>query len=196
MGSIHIVGFSGSARRPSRTLSLVQHIGRAAAADLLASFQSYDLLDAGPGLGAAFTREELSAEAATVVEAIEAADALIIGTPVYKGSYTGLLKHLFDFIDPAALANRPVLLTATGGGQKHALVVEHHLRPLFGFFTALTVPIAVYASDGDFVDYQLTNPIVFDRSSAAAAQLVDLLGHRRADVQQASATRELTAASD
>jgi len=56
---------------------------------------------------------------------IEEADALVVLTPVYKGSYTGLLKHLFDFIDPAALAGRPIVLTAIGGGQKHALVLEH-----------------------------------------------------------------------
>ena len=80
-----------------------------------------------------------------------AADALIVGSPVYKGSYTGLFKHLFDFVEPEALAGKPVILTATGGGPRHALVVEHSLRPLFGFFTALTIPTAIYASDQDFL---------------------------------------------
>jgi FMN reductase len=81
-----------------------------------------------------------------------------------------LFKHLFDFIDPAALVSRPVVLTATGGGQKHALVVEHQLLPPFGFFTALALPIAISASDGDFVDYQLTNPTVINRCDRHAAR--------------------------
>jgi FMN reductase len=196
MTTIKIVGFSGNVRRPSRTRALVQHIGLAATGRLEASFRSYDLLDAGPGLGAAFTRDDLSPEAASVVKAIEEADALIVGTPVYKGSYTGLFKHLFDFIDPATLADRPVLLTATGGGQKHALVVEHHLRPLFGFFAALTVPIAIYASDGDFVDYQLENSLVSSRCANAAAQLADLLSRRSPGVSQTTMLRELAPSGD
>src|SRR3954471_22141706 len=48
---------------------------------------------------------------------------------VYReGSYTGLFKHLFDLVNPGALADKPVVLTATGGGPRHALVVEHQLR--------------------------------------------------------------------
>jgi FMN reductase len=136
-----------------------------------------------------------SRQAAAVVEAMEEADALIVGTPVYRASYAGLFKHLFDFIDPAALVSRPAVLTATGGGQKHALVVEHQLRPLFGFFTALALPIAIYASDGDFVDYQLPNPTIINRRAAAAAQLADLLNRRSANVLQSTSQRELTPSS-
>ncbi len=180
MTALRLVGFSGSTRRPSRTRALVEHIGATAARALRASFSLYDLIDAGPGLGGAFIRDDLSAQAAAIIDAVETADALIVGTRVYKGSYTGLFKHLFDFIDPATLANRPVVLTATGGGHKHALVVEHQLRPLFSFFTALTVPTAVYAADQDFTDYRLTDAAVLDRSAIAAAQLVDALGNRLA----------------
>ena len=52
--------------------------------------------------------------------------------------------------DQPELAGKPVALTATGGGLRHALMVEHALRPLFGFFAALTVPTGVYASEADF----------------------------------------------
>jgi FMN reductase len=54
--------------------------------------------------------------------------------------------------------------------------VEHALRPLFGFFEALTVPTAVYASDADFVDGQLAEAGVLERVSAAAQQLAGLIG--------------------
>lgn len=59
-------------------------------------------------------------------------------------------RALVDLIDPVALAGKPVLLTATGGGDKRALVIEHQLRPLFGFFETLTLPTDIYVSGADF----------------------------------------------
>lgn len=71
------------------------------------------------------------------------ARARLVGSPVYKGAYTGLFKHLFDLVAPAALKGKPVAIGATGGGARHALVVEHAFRPLFGFFGALALPTAI-----------------------------------------------------
>jgi FMN reductase len=170
-----IVGFSGSPRRPSKTRSLVETVAAEVASHQQVRLDIYDLSDAGPGLGAALQRKDLTLPAARIIDAIEQADALIIGTPVYKGAYTGLFKHAFDLVDPRALVGKPVLLTATGGGPRHALVVEHALRPLFGFFEALTVPTAVYASDADFVDGQLAEAGVLERVSTAAQQLAGLI---------------------
>lgn len=170
-----VVGLSGNLRRPSRTRALVEAVGAEVSRSRRIALRIADLLNAGPGLGAAFSRQDLSAEAAELVEAIEGADALIVGSPVYKGAYTGLFKHLFDLVEPEALAGKPVVLTATGGGQRHALVVEHALRPLFGFFTALTVPTAVYASDGDFRDGRFVDAGVIERVGDAARQLSRLL---------------------
>jgi FMN reductase len=171
-----IAGFSGSPRRPSKTRSLVETVAAEVASHRPARLEVYDLSDAGPGLGAALQRQDLTLPAARIIDAIEQADALIIGTPVYKGAYTGLFKHAFDLVDPWALVGKPVLLTATGGGPRHALVVEHALRPLFGFFEALTIPTAVYASDADFVDGQLAEAGVLARVSTAARQLANLIG--------------------
>jgi FMN reductase len=171
-----IVGFSGSPRRPSKTRSLVETVAAEVASHQPVRLEIFDLSDAGPGLGAALQRQDLTLPAARIIDAIEQADALIIGTPVYKGAYTGLFKHAFDLVDPRALIGKPVLLTATGGGPRHALVVEHALRPLFGFFEALTIPTAVYASDADFVDGQLAEAGVLARVSAAAQQLASLIG--------------------
>jgi FMN reductase len=171
----HIVCFSGNLRRPSKTRTLVEAVAAEVVDRRQVRLDVYDLIDAGPGLGSALRREDLSLPAARIIDAIERADALIIGTPVYKGSYTGLFKHVFDLVRPEALAGKPVVITATGGGTRHALVVEHSLRPLFGFFTALTIPTAVYASDSDFHDGQLTEAGVTKRIADAARQLTTLL---------------------
>lgn len=175
---LKVVVISSNTWRPSKSRTLAETITRHVDTRLSVDFQLYDIVDAGPGLGAAFTRQALTPEALRVVEAIETADALIVATAVYKGSYTGLFKHLFDFVDQTALTDIPVVLAATGGGQRHALVVEHQLRPLFGFFTALTIPTAVYATDADFVDGALVEPNVLERVKAAAAQLSAILAGR------------------
>jgi MsuE subfamily FMN reductase len=124
-----IVGFAGSLSRPSRTRALVDLATARAAAAFGATAATYDLTDLQPSLGSATTLEDLDGLSRSIVASILSADALIVGSPVYKGSYAGLFKHLFDLIEPAAIAGKPVLLTATGGGEKHALMIEHQLRP-------------------------------------------------------------------
>jgi FMN reductase len=188
MSLSRIVGFSGSPRRPSKTRSLVETVAAEVASHRQARVDIYDLIDAGPGLGAALQRQDLTLPVARIIDAIEQADALIVGTPVYKG----LFKHVFDLVDPRVLVGKPVVLTATGGGPRHALIVEHALRPLFGFFEALTVPTAVYASDADFTEGQLTEAGVLARVSTAAQQLAYLIG---ADASKAETASSLPSVS-
>lgn len=169
-GRLRVVGLSGSTRRPSRTTALVEAVIGEVSCRREVDAEFHDLAGIGPGLGA-FSRAELPDAALRALSAMEGADAIVVGTPIYKGSYAGLFKHLFDFVDPAALAGMPIVLTATGGGRRHALAIEHQLRPLFGFFSALTMPTTVYASDEDFVDGSLQDPVTLARVGAAAAEL-------------------------
>lgn len=86
---------------------------------------------------------------------VEEADAYLVATPVYRATYTGALKNFFDLVpnDPDGrdpLRGKVVGLLATGGSDHHYLVLEHQLRPLFGFFGAYTPTRAVYASSKDF----------------------------------------------
>jgi FMN reductase len=178
MSRIRVVGVSGSTRRPSRTSELVAEIGRSLSHHRSVQFDLIDLAEIGPGLGA-FSRDDLPDAGRRALSAIEAADGLIVGSPVYKGSYTGLFKHLFDFVDVQALVGVPVALTATGGGRRHALTVEHQLRPLFGFFSALTLPTSVYASDEDFRDGKLADPVTIDRVRQVASELARHVSPRR-----------------
>lgn len=178
----HVVAIVGNVQRPSKSRALAARVAAAVASRLDVRISVFDLVDAGPGLGAAYQRGELTTEALAVIEAVEQADGIIAVSPVYKGSYTGLFKHFFDFISPTALVNRPVLIGATGGGQKHGLVVEHQLRPLFGFFSAMTVPSAIYASDHEFKDGVPFDAALNDRIELAAAQFAAILMSRRLTV--------------
>jgi FMN reductase len=173
-----LVGLSANVQRPSKTRTLVDAVLREASARAPLDARILDFVDAGTGLGAAWTRDQLPQAARVVLDAIEAADGLVVGSPVYKGAYTGLFKHLFDLVDPGALAGKPVAIVATGGGSRHALVVEHAFRPLFGFFGALQIPTAIYASDADFRDGALTDAGVRARAAEAGGQVAALLVHR------------------
>lgn len=65
-----------------------------------------------------------------------------------------------------ALVGKPVVIAATGGGHRHALTVEHQLRPLFAFFCAHTIATSVYAAEAEFTDGvmpMLASPLVSGR---------------------------------
>lgn len=172
-----IVAVSGSLHEPSKTTALLRAIADAVAERAPAEVQVIELTQVGPSLAGALRREDLPAEVEEQLLAIEDADLLIVGSPVYRASFTGLFKHLFDFIEQYALVGKPVLLAATGGGERHALMIEHQLRPLFSFFQALTLPIGVYASNTDFAGYEIESEILQGRIALAAERALPLVGY-------------------
>ncbi|MEU9173701.1 FMN reductase [Streptomyces sp. NPDC048420] len=87
---------------------------------------------------------------AAAQEAVTGADGLIVVTPVFSASYSGLFKSFFDVLEPEALDGKPVLIAATGGSARHSLVLEHALRPLFAYLKAVVVPTGVYAASEDW----------------------------------------------
>jgi FMN reductase len=175
--AIEIIVLSGATHRPSKTTTLLQALASECKKNPEEGFNvsTFDLLDVGFDFGAAINRDELSSKARAIIDAVEIADGLIVGSPVYKGAYSGLFKHFFDFVDPLALLRKPVCLAACGGGHRHALVVEQFLRPLFGFFGALTVPTSVYAADSDFHQYRLCESGVTERVAQAAFEFTHLV---------------------
>jgi FMN reductase len=197
MKFLSIVGVSGNITRPSRTSALLSAVLAEICSLQNAQSRIIELVDVGPQLFQSFVPERLQSfsferlpqEARSAIRAIEAADALVVATPVYKGSYTGALKHLFDLVRPNALTGKPVLVAATGGSPLHGLVTEHQLRPLFGFFNALTLPTAIFALESDFQNYRIDKPELLARVKRAAAEFVELLAaHSGRRVQAASAT--------
>jgi FMN reductase len=93
----------------------------------------------------------------------------VIGSPTFKGSCTGLFKHFFDLLEPTSLKGSQSS-SRRGGGERHSLVVEHQLRPLFGYFEALTIPTGIYASDRDFPDGVIISEGIRDRTEQAVTE--------------------------
>lgn len=171
MTPLKLVGIAGSYNRPSKTVALVNHVARIASHKHGFASSVYDMLDVGPSLGDASWRKDLDGQAEAVVSEIVSADLLIVGSPTYKGSYPGLFKHLIDLIEPHELRAKPIIITATGGGDRHALMVEHQLRPLFGFFMSHTLPTAIYASDRDFADYAVSSEPLSNRIDEVISEI-------------------------
>jgi FMN reductase len=171
MAGLNIVGFAGSSSRPSRTRNLVEAIAEAAAQRSGAKVSIFDLQEIQPSLGSTLDPRSAPADLAQLIATITAADALVVGSPIYKGTYTGLFKHLFDLIEPKALKGKPIVLSATGGSERHALAIDHGLRPLFAFFSADIIATGIYASEPDFVDYQPHSPGLLKGIERAAEEL-------------------------
>jgi FMN reductase len=170
-----LVALSGSPRSPSRTDALVTTIAAAIADRVRVDVHHLTVGAIAPLILPALTRDRLSSEGEAVIAAIEDADLLVIGTPIYRASYTGLLKHVLDLVAYDALTGRIVVLAATGGSPLHGLAVEHQLRPLMSFFATHTAPTGVYATDTDFTNYRLTNPAIHRRIDLAVTDVERLL---------------------
>ncbi|MFD8043684.1 FMN reductase [Streptomyces chartreusis] len=125
-----------------------------------------------------FTNGFPGRQLAAAIDAVTSADGLIVVTPVFSASYSGLFKSFFDVIEKDALAGLPVLIAATGGTARHSLVLEHALRPLFAHLRAVVVPTGVYAASEDWGAEGLNGRI--ERAAGELAALMQgLSGVRR-----------------
>lgn len=185
---LRVVAVSGGLQRPSKAAALAGHLLDLIAEEVPCKQHLVELGQLAPLFAGAVWRTQLPDTVERELAAVEQADLLVVATPVYRGSYTGLFKHFFDFIDQDALIDKPVLLAATGGSERHALVIDHQLRPLFSFFQARTLPLGVYATDKDFADYRLQDEALIARARLAvqrAFPFVELVCLERYSVDEA-----------
>jgi FMN reductase len=84
------------------------------------------------------------------VRAVGQARVVVTGSPVYRASYSGLLKTFFDLLPPDALRNAIAVPVLTGGSPDHRLALAHALGPLFASLGAIVVASGVYACDAQF----------------------------------------------
>ncbi len=116
---------------------------------------------------------------ADAVAAVRDADALVVVTPIFSASYSGLFKTFFDVLEDGTLEGKPVLLGATAGTARHSLALEFAMRPLFAYLRADVVPTAVFAASEDFGATGAGGGLS-DRVERAARELADaVLGRRR-----------------
>ncbi len=104
------------------------------------------------------------------VAALGEADGIVASTPVYKAGASGLFTSFFQVLDNDLLIAKPVVLAATAGTARHALVVDEQLRSLFAYLRTTAVPTALFAAPEDWRD-----PALQKRIDRAAVELVLLM---------------------
>jgi FAD reductase [NAD(P)H] len=107
-----------------------------------------------------------------VIDSISSADFYIIGTPIFQGSFTGVLKNMFDLVDPKVFRNKVMGFVATGGTYQHYLVIENQLKPIGGYLRAYIAPSYVYAHKDHFFQNELVDEEVLERVTKLAKELV------------------------
>src|SRR3954453_11048410 len=105
------------------------------------------------------------------VARISGAGTVLIGAPVYRASFPGVLKNLLDITPVDALQNKPVGLLAMGGSAHHYLAIDTQLRTVLGWFGAHVAPTGVYVTGADFKEGRLAS----DSARADLAALTQTL---------------------
>jgi FMN reductase len=160
---------------PSSTRMLADRIAqrsldRLSGAGLATSLSIIDLaplaIDIAKAIVAGFPGDKLRA----AIDTLAGADAIIAATPVYKAGMSGLFKSFIDLVDNDLLIAKPVILAATAGTARHAMVADEQLRPLFAFLRAVPVPTSIFAAPEDWGAPDLGTRI--DRAATELTQFV------------------------
>ena len=172
---VRLVVINGGVSDPSSTRLLTDRIAQKSIDALSASGAGAEVstislgpiaVDIARSLVSGFPAEKVQ----SAIGRLAGADAVIAGTPVYKAGVSGLFKSFADLIDNDLLLAKPVVLAATGGSGRHAMVVDEHLRPLFAFLRAIPVPTSIYAAPEDWGTSELGRRI--DRAAAELSAVV------------------------
>lgn len=174
MAAPRIVAVSGHVSLPSRTEWVARHLAGRVAEAVNGTAVVHAVVEDPADLGRTLARDQASPRLDAVLRDIETCDLLVAVTPVYKGSYAGLFKHLIDLVDRDALKGRPVIVAATGYTERHAGVVDHALRPLFAFFQADLLSPGLFVGKTDLDAAGVPVP-----AFAAAIEAVVALAARR-----------------
>lgn len=145
--SASVIGLSGSPAAASRSRALLE---RALAALERQGTGPSRLIDLAQLSGDGLLGRQDDRDIADALRAVHEAAILVVSTPIYRATYSGLLKVFFDLLPQDALVGKVALPIATGGGPAHLLAVDHGLRPLLASVGALVVATGVYGTDTQF----------------------------------------------
>jgi FMN reductase len=141
-----IVVLSGSPSPASRTAALTEHLaerlrglGHQATLVRVRDLPAQALISA----------DAADPEIAGVVKEIQAADGLLVASPIYKAAYTGVLKSLLDLLPHMAFAGKVVLPLLTGAGQVHSLALDYALRPVLSALGPYHIVPGIFVVDKD-----------------------------------------------
>ena len=110
------------------------------------------------------------------IDSVVTAGALVMVSPVFTASVSGLFKSFIDVLDPKSLEEKPVILAATGGSPRHNLVIDYAMRPIFSYLRAKIMPTSVFASPEDWGADQGHGALA-DRERLAGRELALAMTH-------------------
>jgi FMN reductase len=172
---LKVVTINGSPQEKSKTGVLLSHISKSINRRIEAQITDINLSDPQRPITSYLMRNHIPQDLEQTLQEIESANLMVIGTPVYRGSYSGILKHLFDLVDRDAMRSKIALLAATGGSSLHGLVIDHQLRPLMAFFGVHSVPTSLYAVPEDFEELKLKSSSLVTRIERATEEACSLV---------------------
>jgi FMN reductase len=152
-------------RVAQKTLDALEHSGTPASVAIV------ELAPLAVDIARATVSGFVSDQLQAAIDRVAAADGIVASTPIYKAGTSGLFKSFVDVLDNDLLVAKPVLLAATAGTSRHALVIDDQMRPLFAFMRALILPTSVFAASGDWGTTELGERI--DRAATELAALVE-----------------------
>lgn len=174
--TLDVLCVSGSRRSPSRTAALAGALA-AALGEHGASCRIWDLAHR-PVLGGAVARPDGGARAHDFAHAVGAADAVVLASPVYHNSCSGLLKSALDELG-GELRRKPVALASCAASGRSPQALDH-LRIVVRALGALVVPAQVVSSAVDHASdepgHPLRNLAVIERVAVVTDELLWLAG--------------------
>ena len=153
-----LVALNGSHSASSST-----HAVATLAAEIYGSGEIVDLVTLDP---AGLIGTTPSPDVGALLQAIDAASILVLVTPIYRATYSGLLKVVFDQLPAGGLEGKAAVLAATAGGPAHYLALDTGMRSLVASLDGWTVPTITYATPADFDEQK--NPSEHVRASLEA----------------------------
>jgi FMN reductase len=170
-----LVVVSAGTSDPSSTRLLADRTAERAAAlagrrGHTVSISVIDLRESAGDISTALTSQLVTPKLQQDITALSEADGIIAAAPVYKAGPSGLFTSFFGVLDNDLLIAKPVVLAATAGTARHALVADEAMRPMFAYLRTMTTPTSLFAAPEDWGD-----PALATRIDRAALELVLLM---------------------
>jgi FMN reductase len=173
--SFRLAVVSAGASDASSTRLLAERIAESAASITASrggsvSITVIELRELATDVSTALVSQLITPRLRQAITALSEADGIVAAAPVYKAGPSGLFTSFFDVIENDLLIAKPVVLAATAGTARHALVADDHIRPMFAYLRAMAAPTSVFAAPEDWAD-----PSLQTRIGRAAFELVVLM---------------------